>query len=58
MLTQEERQEVDRIKDAIDLGDSASIVQYGNRAQKNIADFLIVSSATSEAVISIRQESS
>ncbi len=39
MLTQEERQEVDRIKDAIDLGDSASIVQYGNRAQKNIADF-------------------
>lgn len=38
-LTQEERQEVERIKDAIDLANSAYVVQYGNSAQKNVADF-------------------
>lgn len=38
-LTKEERQEVERIKDAIDLANSAYVVQYGNSAQKNVADF-------------------
>lgn len=38
-LTPEERQQVDTIKDAIDLVDSNAIVQYGSAAQKNIATF-------------------
>ncbi len=38
-LTLEERQQVDTIKDAIDLVDSNAIVQYGSAAQKNIATF-------------------
>ena len=36
-LTPEERQQVDTIKDAIDLVNSNAIVQYGSAAQKNIA---------------------
>lgn len=38
-LTPEERQQVDTIKDAIDLVNSNAIVQYGSAAQKNIATF-------------------
>lgn len=38
-LTPEERQQVDTIKDAIDLVNSNAIVQYGSGAQKNIANF-------------------
>lgn len=38
-LTPEERQQVDTIKDSIDLVNSNAIVQYGSGAQKNIANF-------------------
>ena len=38
-LTPAERQQVDKIKDSIDLVDNNAVVQYGNTAQKNIADF-------------------
>lgn len=38
-LTPAERQQVDKIKDSIDLVDNNAVVQYGNAAQKNIADF-------------------
>ena len=38
-LTPEERQQIDTIKDSIDLVNSNAIVQYGSGAQKNIANF-------------------
>ena len=38
-LTPEERQQIDIIKDSIDLVNSNAIVQYGSGAQKNIANF-------------------
>ena len=38
-LTPEERQQIDTIKDSIDLVNSNPIVQYGSGAQKNIANF-------------------
>lgn len=38
-LTSEERQQIDTIKDSIDLVNSNAIVQYGSGAQKNIANF-------------------
>ena len=38
-LTPEERQQIDTIKDSIDLVNSNSIVHYGSGAQKNIANF-------------------
>lgn len=38
-LTLEERQQIDTIKDSIDLVNSNGIVQYGSGAQKNIANF-------------------
>lgn len=38
-LTLEERQQIDTIKDSIDLVNSNAIVQYGSGAQKNIANF-------------------
>ena len=38
-LTPEERAEVDRIKECLDLTDTAVIVNFGTEAQKNIADF-------------------
>lgn len=38
-LTPEERQQIDTIKDSIDLVNSYAIVQYGSGAQKNIANF-------------------
>ncbi|WP_302172145.1 toxic anion resistance protein [Megasphaera elsdenii] len=38
-LKPEERQQIDTIKDSIDLVNSNAIVQYGSGAQKNIANF-------------------
>ena len=38
-LTPEERQQIDTIKDSIDLVNSNAIVQYGSGAHKNIANF-------------------
>lgn len=38
-LTPEERQQIDTIKDSIDLVNSNAIIQYGSGAQKNIANF-------------------
>lgn len=38
-LTPEERQQIDTIKDSIDLVNSNAIVQYGSGAQKDIANF-------------------
>lgn len=38
-LTPEKRQQIDTIKDSIDLVNSNAIVQYGSGAQKNIANF-------------------
>ena len=38
-LTPEGRQQIDTIKDSIDLVNSNAIVQYGSGAQKNIANF-------------------
>lgn len=38
-LTPEERQQIDTIKDSIDLVNSNAIVQYSSGAQKNIANF-------------------
>lgn len=39
ILSPEERQRVDEIKNAIDLTDSQASLQYGVNAQRNIADF-------------------
>lgn len=38
-LTPAERAEVDKIKEGLDLTDSAAIIDFGTTAQKNIADF-------------------
>ena len=38
-LTPEERAEVEKIKEGLDLTDSAAIIDFGTAAQKNIADF-------------------
>ena len=38
-LTPAERAEVEKIKDGLDLTDSAAIIDFGTAAQKNIADF-------------------
>lgn len=38
-LTPKERAEVEKIKDELDLTDSAAIIDFGTAAQKNIADF-------------------
>ena len=38
-LTPEERAEVEKIKEGLDLTDSAAIIDFGTTAQKNIADF-------------------
>ena len=38
-LTPTERAEVEKIKDELDLTDSAAIIDFGTAAQKNIADF-------------------
>lgn len=38
-LTPAERSEVNAVKNKIDFTDTASLLQYGNAAQKNIADF-------------------
>ena len=38
-LTPEERAEVERIKESLDLTDSAAIIDFGTAAQKDIADF-------------------
>lgn len=38
-LTPAERAEVEKIKEGIDLTDSAAIIDFGTAAQKNIADF-------------------
>ena len=38
-LTPVERAEVDKIKEGLDLTDSAAIIDFGTTAQKNIADF-------------------
>ena len=38
-LTPTERAEVEKIKDELDLTDSAAIIDFGTTAQKNIADF-------------------
>lgn len=38
-LTPVERAEVEKIKEGIDLTDSAVIINFGTAAQKNIADF-------------------
>lgn len=38
-LTPAERAEVEKIKDGLDLTDSAAIIEFGTAAQKNIADF-------------------
>jgi len=39
MISPEDRQKIDKIKEQIDLTDSGMALQYGNTAQKNIADF-------------------
>lgn len=39
MITAEDRQLIDKIKEKIDLTDSSTALQYGNGVQKNIADF-------------------
>ena len=38
-LTPAQRSEVNAVKNKIDFTDTASLLQYGNAAQKNIADF-------------------
>ena len=38
-LTPAERAEVDKVKEGLDLTDSAAIIDFGTTAQKNIADF-------------------
>jgi uncharacterized protein YaaN involved in tellurite resistance len=38
-LTPQQRQQVDEIKDNIDFRQTAAVMQYGNAAQKQIADF-------------------
>ena len=38
-LTPAERAEVEKIKEGLDLTDSAAIIDFGTQAQKNIADF-------------------
>ena len=38
-LTPAERAEVEKIKEGLDLTDSAAIIDFGMAAQKNIADF-------------------
>ncbi len=51
-ITPEERQKIDAIKETIDLVDSSRMLQYGNGAQKQIADFSnsILSSVRADAV--------
>ena len=39
LLTPEERKQVDAIKEGLDITDSSQALQFGNAAQKNLADF-------------------
>lgn len=39
LLTPEERKQVDAIKEGFDITDSSQALQFGNAAQKNLADF-------------------
>ena len=39
LLTPEERKQVDAIKESLDITDSSQALQFGNAAQKNLADF-------------------
>ena len=39
LLTPEERKQVDAIKESFDITDSSQALQFGNAAQKNLADF-------------------